>query len=198
MLLAAICLAYIVARPLSTIAWTWFRQVVWPKYPRPFKWFGKELINELTGNSGVVGGSYQILEKGYIETKGFFIPPIAFRLIAKTNSTNLRIGYAGNFIFNWEKNYDHLRLDDGPLGSAHDRDQSMKRTGRIPLDEWVVIDLVVRPTQMELFVNGDRRFLGKADFSKINDRLSIFQSLLAILHVKSIRMSKRLRSTNSI
>ena len=50
-----------------------------------------------------------------IFTTKAYAPPVAFRIIAQTDSTDLRIGYAADqIIFNWEVDPKHFRIDGGP------------------------------------------------------------------------------------
>src|SRR6185437_2814795 len=70
-----------------------------------------------------------------------FHPPVEITIVAKTDSTNLRIGYAADqVIFNWEENLDQLRVDGGPAGN-----RQADGAGRIPKDKFVMIQWQVTP-----------------------------------------------------
>ncbi len=62
-----------------------------------------------------------------------FRPPVEITIVAKTDSTDLRIGYvADQVIFNWRDNPDQLRVDGGPAGN-----QAIDGVGRIPKNQYV-------------------------------------------------------------
>src|SRR5262245_15286483 len=49
-----------------------------------------------------------------------FRPPVEITIVAKTDSTNLRMGYAADqVIFNWELDGSQLRVDGGPADGRH-------------------------------------------------------------------------------
>jgi hypothetical protein len=112
-----------------------------------------------------------------------FVPPIAFRIVAQTDSTNIRLGYADDeIIFNWEDHPGELYIGGGPVGGSRKPD-----AGRIPVKTWVTIDLVVLPDSMTITVDGEQRFTAKADFSEVRQKLSIFERDHAKVQVKSIQ-----------
>lgn len=62
----------------------------------------------------------QLKKNEAIATKATFTPPVDILIVAKTDSTNLRIGYAADqVIFNWERSQQHLRVDGGPANGKH-------------------------------------------------------------------------------
>jgi clan AA aspartic protease (TIGR02281 family) len=117
-----------------------------------------------------------------ITTAETYAPPVRFTIVAQTDSTNLRIGYAADqIIFNWEENQDQLRIDGGPADGKH-----KDGAGRIPTDQWVTVQLTVMPKSMAIAVDGKRRYGVRADFSQINQPLSIFTASGAVIKVKSV------------
>ena len=51
----------------------------------------------------------------HFNSRQAYRPPIEITVVAKTDSTNLRLGYAAEqIIFNWEMNPSQLRVDGGP------------------------------------------------------------------------------------
>jgi serine/threonine protein kinase len=147
----------------------------------PFNGTSRELIYSMAGKStSFANGIYELHDEDRIYTTTQFAPPIAFRLVARTNSTNIRIGYAANqIIFNWARNPDRLIVEGGP-GNGH-----IDRGGQIPVNEWVTIDLVVKKDSMSIAVNGDLRYRINADFSQINQPLSLFQGAGSTVQIRS-------------
>jgi len=48
------------------------------------------------------------------------VTSVAFRVLAQTDSTNIRLAYAcDDIIFNWENNANELRINGGPGGGKH-------------------------------------------------------------------------------
>jgi hypothetical protein len=148
-----------------------------------FKASPKEVITDMTGQyTSFESGVFQLSDHDRISTKEQFAPPIAFRMVVKTTSTNIRVGYAADqIIFNWEGNPDQLRVDGGP---AHGR--NMDGVGKIPVNEWVTIDLAILNNSMWISVNGEPRYYTHADFSGVNQPLSFFQGAGATIYIKSL------------
>ena len=115
-------------------------------------------------------------------TNDSFRPPIEITIVAKTDSTNLRISYtAAQVIFNWELNKTQLRVDGGPADGKH---QSNK--GLIPVDTYVTIRWDVTDTHESIYVDDDLRFHNSADYSKINNQISVFGGAGSTLKVTSL------------
>jgi len=76
-----------------------------------------EHLNALAGGKSSTK-PIQLEKKEVIATQAKFKPPVEILVEAKTDSTNLRLGYAANqIIFNWERNQGEFRIDgvDGQL-----------------------------------------------------------------------------------
>ncbi len=113
-----------------------------------------------------------------------FHPPVEFNIVAQTDSTNLRLGYAADqVIFNWEVDPTQLRIDGGPAAG-----QQKDGAGSIPASRDVNIRWVVKPDQQQIYVDGQLRFEHKGDYSKLRRPLSIF-TYQAIVTVKSITIT---------
>ena len=84
-----------------------------------------------------------------IVTPVSFKPPIEITIVAKTDSTNLRIGYADQVIFNWELDPRQLRVDGGPANGKHNRG-----AGLIPTDKYVTLKWIVTSQQQSIYVDG--------------------------------------------
>src|SRR6185312_7454977 len=116
-----------------------------------------------------------------------FHPPVEITIIAKTDSTNLRIGYAADqVIFNWEENLDQLRVDGGPAGN-----RQADGAGRIPKDKFVMIQWQVTPEHQAIYVDGKLRFEHSGNYSRIDNPVSIFPASGSVVTVKSISITKQ-------
>jgi hypothetical protein len=114
-----------------------------------------------------------------------YSPTVVFVIVAQTDSTNIRIAYAADqIIFNWEVDPDQMRIDGGPANGRHQRG-----AGRIPVNQWVRFRLRVDPKNMRIWVNGQLRFNTTADFSSINQPLSIFPQNGSTIKVKSVMVT---------
>jgi hypothetical protein len=120
-----------------------------------------------------------------ISTAESFKTPVVVRIVAQTEKNNLRIAYgADQIIFNWENRGDYLRIDGGPAGGKHKRG-----AGAIPANTWVTIDIVVKTDSMTLSVDGEERQHVDADFSRVNQKVSIF-AVDSTLMVKSVQVTQ--------
>jgi hypothetical protein len=153
----------------------------------PLDW-GTELLPTLDGTIHGKEGTVLVLAgSDRVGTEMKYTPPVAFRVMAMTDSTNLRFSFAGarDIIFNWEKNPDEFRIDGGP---ADGRDQP--RAGRIAVNQWVEIGLVLQTDSLTVVVDGLPRFTINADFSKVNQKLFIFPASGSTIKIKSVRVEK--------
>src|SRR5512137_1037036 len=83
-----------------------------------------------------------------------FRPPVEITIVAKTDSTDLRVGYvADQVIFNWRDNREQLRVDGGPAGN-----QAIDGLGSIPKGQYVTIRWVVTPKHQAVYVDDQLRF----------------------------------------
>ncbi|HWD93221.1 MAG TPA: hypothetical protein VG938_12830 [Verrucomicrobiae bacterium] len=116
-----------------------------------------------------------------------FRPPVEITIAAKTDSTNLRIGYvADQVIFNWEQNRDELRVDGGPAGS-----QQIDGLGQIPKDTYVTIKWVVTPKHQAVYVDGQLRFEHCGNYAEMKRRVSVFPADGSVVTVKSITVKQQ-------
>jgi DNA-directed RNA polymerase subunit RPC12/RpoP len=117
-----------------------------------------------------------------LDTPQAFRPPVKITVVAKTDSTNLRLAYAADqIIFNWEMDKSQLRVDGGPADGLH-----KAGAGRIPTGKYVTIRWVVTPTHQAIYVDGKLRFTHDGDYSQINRCVSVFPANGSIVTVKSI------------
>lgn len=145
----------------------------------------RELLCTMKG-VGIFSNGIIVLRDNQIATStDSFRPPIAFTIVAEIDSTNLRLRYAADqFIFNWNGNLDELRVDGGPADGRH-----KGGAGRIPVNKWVHIDLVVLPDTLTIAVDGKERYATKADFSKVDMPFTVFAAG-PIARVKSIQVRR--------
>jgi hypothetical protein len=143
-----------------------------------------ELLGLMTGKLTSSENGIVVLQRGdHIKTPDSYSPPLVFRIVAQTEKHNIRFAYAASqIIFNWEANPTELRIDGGPGGGRHKRN-----AGQVPANTWVTFDIVVRPNQFALLVDGQLRHEIKADYSQVNEPLQIFAPD-STLKIKSVRM----------
>ena len=109
-------------------------------------------------------------------------PPIEITVVAKTDSTNLRLAYAADqIIFNWEINPSQLRVDGGPADGLH-----KDGAGQIPKGKYVTIKWVVTTTHQSIYVNGQLRYRHDGDYSQIVRRVSVFPANGSTVTVRSM------------
>jgi hypothetical protein len=144
----------------------------------------RELLADLIGGTRPQPGIVMVTQRTRVWTGETFKPPVAFHIIAQTDSTNIRIKYAASqIIFDWEANRSELRVDGGPANGRH-----KKGAGFIEPGTWAQIDLVVLPDTMIIAVNGQERYRTSADFSEIDQPFGLFTTGNAIVQVKSIQV----------
>jgi len=129
------------------------------------------------------GGKEIILKSGQrFDTAVTFRPPVEITIVAKTDSTNLRIGYAADqVIFNWELDRNQLRVDGGPANGLH-----KPGAGGIPPGEFVQIRWLVTTNHQAIYVNNDLRFEHSGDYSGINKSVSVFPASGSTVTIKSL------------
>ena len=86
------------------------------------------------------GGSPRKLKHGEsATTRATFKPPVEILIEAKTDSINLRMSYAANFVtFNWGGGRTQLRVEGGPGNGQHKAGK-----GQIPTNKYVSIRWLV-------------------------------------------------------
>ena len=119
-------------------------------------------------------------------TPDIFRPPVDISIVAKTDSTNLRMAYAASqVIFNWEMDRSQLRVDGGPADGHH-----KPGAGEIPVDKYVVIRWEVTPMHQAIYVDGELRFEHCGDYSGIDNPVSVFPAEGSTVTVKSITVTQ--------
>lgn len=117
-----------------------------------------------------------------LNTPQAFRPPVEITVVAKTDSTNLRLAYAADqIIFNWELDKSQLRVDGGPADGRH-----KPGAGHIPVGKFVTIRWLVTPTHQAIYMDGRLRFEHDDDYSHINRPVTVFPANGSTVTVKSI------------
>jgi hypothetical protein len=97
-------------------------------------------------------------------------PPFVFRVVGKTDSTNLRMHFhRGELIFNWEMNVRELRVHDPATGEHN----AIKDKGFLSTNEFHEIEWKIRLDRMRVIVDGEVRFEGQGDYSGIESTPSV-------------------------
>ncbi len=121
-----------------------------------------------------------------ITTAGSFKPPVEINIVAKTDSTDLRLAYAADqVIFNWSGNSNELRVDGGPANGRHKSD-----AGSIPINKYVYIRWVVTPKGQAIYVDDKLRYVHFGDYSRIDQPVSVFPARGSTVTVKSIQVRR--------
>lgn len=94
-------------------------------------------------------------DAGFIVAPGKYSIPLKIDLVAKTDSTNIRLKYGdGAAILNWECNDNELRVHDPVQGKYNN---GVVGKGKIPINEYVNISWILDQDYMLLVVNGEVR-----------------------------------------
>lgn len=115
-----------------------------------------------------------------------FHPPVEITIVAKTDLSDLRMGYAADqVIFNWEVNPTELRVDGGPASGKH-----KPGAGQIPVNRFVTIKWVVTRSEQKIYVDGALRYDVAGDYSEIDKPVSVFPAVQSIVTVKSVKVRR--------
>jgi len=133
-------------------------------------------------NARINGGGLVLKGGDRFNTPRTFRPPVEVIIVAKTDSTNLRMAYAADqVIFNWERDGQQLRVDGGPANGLH-----KSGAGGIPPGKFVTIRWVVKPGGQAIYVDDQLRFAHAGDYSNLDRNLSIFPAEGSQVTVKSV------------
>jgi len=121
-----------------------------------------------------------------LSTPERFEPPVEIKLIAKTDSTNLRLSYAADeVIFNWEDDRAQLRVDGGPANGLH-----RAGMGSLPTNEYVNIRWLVTTQRQAIYVNEKLRFEHSGDYSQLDRPVYITPAMGSVVTVKSLKVKR--------
>jgi hypothetical protein len=119
-------------------------------------------------------------------TEQTYRPPVDITIVAKTDSTDLRMSYAADqIIFDWADDKTQLRVDGGPADGQH-----QAGAGYIPPGRYVTIRWKVTPTEQAVYVDGQLRFVHNGDYSQINNYVSVFPAVGSVVTVKSVSVKR--------
>jgi hypothetical protein len=151
--------------------------------PPTVQWTGQSTREEkMVSARGIV-----LQDSDKLVSPDSFRPPVEITILAKTDSTNLRIGYtADQVIFNWEENKDQLRINGGPADRQH-----VKGVGQIPKDKYVTIRWLVTPKHEAIYVDDQLRFEHYGDYADIKRPVSVFPAKGSVVTVKSITVKQQ-------
>ena len=120
-------------------------------------------------------------------TPDVFRPPVEITIVAKTDSTDLRIGYAADqVIFNWRDNTEQLRVDGGAAGGQH-----ANGAGQIPKDKYATIKWLVTPQHQAIYADDQLRFESCGNYSELVAPVSVFPACGSVVTVKSLTVKKQ-------
>ncbi|MCX6900733.1 MAG: hypothetical protein NT105_18800 [Verrucomicrobia bacterium] len=144
----------------------------------------EEHIDKIIPKQHVVRGIGLTLKGNQaITTQATFKPPVEITIIAKTDSTDIRLSYAvRTVVFNWVNNPGELRVGGKPVGQI-----GKAGAGHVPINKYVTFKWIVLPTEQRIFVNDELRFEHKGDYSKINEPIGV-SSYHSKVSVKSIKV----------
>ena len=129
---------------------------------------------------------FVLTDSDHLSTPGTFKPPVEISVVAKTDSTNLRLAYAADqVIFNWELDPEQLRVDGGPADGLH-----QPGAGNILMGAYVTIRWVVTPRHQAIYVGDELRFEHEGDYSQLNKCVSVFSGAGSKVTVKSLRVKQ--------
>ncbi|MGV3757706.1 MAG: hypothetical protein ACO1QS_20180 [Verrucomicrobiota bacterium] len=121
-----------------------------------------------------------------LSTPERFQPPVEIKILAKTDSTNLRLSYAADeVIFNWEDGRDQLRIDGGPANGQH-----RAGMGSLPTNEYVNIRWLVTPQRQAIYVNKKLRFEHSGDYSHLDRPVYVTPAMGSVVTVKSLKVKR--------
>ena len=145
-----------------------------------------ELVPTLVGDTARQADGAILLRPGErVRTADAYKAPVTFHVLAMTDSTNLRLAYAGatRIIFNWEQAPDKLLVDGGPA-------DGVRRTGAglVPIDRWVDLGLHMTAKRLTITVDGQVRAELDGDFSAVDEPLAVFPAESSRVRVRSIRV----------
>ncbi|NQT87345.1 DUF1080 domain-containing protein, partial [bacterium] len=126
-------------------------------------------------------------DKTRLWTKAEFSPPFAIRVVAMTDSTNLRLYYAGcRLIFNWEGKRTELRFH----GPEKDRKLPVPGQGAIPVNKFVEVLWVVEADRSTISVDGEERAVVERDFSRVRGKVGVGPAAGSTITLKELSVGR--------
>ncbi|WP_409346151.1 sigma-70 family RNA polymerase sigma factor [Paenibacillus sp. MBLB4367] len=107
---------------------------------------------------------------GYAITPDKYKVPLRIMLVAKTDSTNLRIRFAlSEIIFNWDYRPDEFQWVDPATG----RLTRIPKQGRIPINEFVKMEWLIENNYSSVSVNGVERYRTNGCYGHLAGQIGI-------------------------
>ncbi|HZZ43034.1 MAG TPA: retropepsin-like aspartic protease [Tepidisphaeraceae bacterium] len=146
---------------------------------------GEDVFSSLTGDtSNTQDGAIVLTGKQHISTAKTYPPNVTFKIIAMTDSTDIRMHYDGVAItLNWETHLHDLLINGKPTGRV-----VKKSTGKVNVNQWLNIELKIEPDRLTLAVDGEQRCSVKGNFADAKDALTISTFAGATIKVKSVKV----------
>jgi hypothetical protein len=112
--------------------------------------------------------------------------PFAFRVVGKTDSTNLRMHWhRGELIFNWECSVRELRVHDPATSEQH----SLPDKGFLTTNEWHEIVWEIGLKRLRVVVDGEVRFEKEGDYSGFESAPSVGPCFGSTVSVREFSVS---------
>jgi hypothetical protein len=112
-------------------------------------------------------------------------PPFVFRVVGKTDSTNLRMHFhRGELIFNWEMSVRELRVHDPATAEQH----SLKDKGFLSTTDWHEILWEIKLDRMRVIVDGEVRYDGAGNYAGIESAPSVGPCFGSTVSVREFRI----------
>lgn len=129
-----------------------------------------------------------IIQTGMLVTEEEYAPPFTLRVIAQTDTTNIRLRYGrGMLIFNWEANPGELRYHDIRDGHA----VAVAGEGKVDANAWHTMEWVVETNGCAIWVNGRKRAEFTGDYQGFNDLAGIESCHGANVSVRHFSVKRR-------
>jgi hypothetical protein len=147
---------------------------------------GRDSIEMIPLGATEVADGYEIRDTQSVRSRDLFSPPVDITYVVKTDSMNVRLGFAAEqIIFNWEVDHTTLMVVGGPADGMR---KPLK--GVIPVNQFVTIRQVLTDDEMKIFVNGEERGDWHCDFSKVRAPILVYQAYGSVVTLKDVSVIK--------
>ncbi|HZZ43033.1 MAG TPA: retroviral-like aspartic protease family protein [Tepidisphaeraceae bacterium] len=148
----------------------------------------EDIFSSLTGDTDHKDDGAIVLntQTQHLSTAKAYPPAVTFKVIAMTDSTNIRLHYGGvRMAFNWEMHPNDLLIDGKPTGRA-----VQTGAGKVNTNQWLDIELKIESDRLTLSVDGEQRCSVPAKFTGIKDVLTLTTMSGANVKIKSVKVSQ--------
>jgi hypothetical protein len=120
-------------------------------------------------------------------TRQTFRPPFTIKIVAKTDSTNLRLyWHVGEIIFNWECSVRRLKVHDPATGQWWDAEGE----GFLEVNQWHEIEWEILHGSMRVLVDGRLRFEQTGDWGRFDAPVAIGPCFGSTVTVRSFTVEE--------